>query len=158
MQSLGNIFWLGTKELRSFMRDFVLLGLVVYAFSLAVIAQAQSSSQEVHNASIERRQKLPDRFETAIRMTFAAMPSGLVEAIGAAGAVLTTLCWVPQAAKIIRERDTRAISLPGTTLCVIGVLLWLVYGLAIVDGPLIGSSIVTFAMTFIILVLKIRHG
>jgi hypothetical protein len=25
-------------------------------------------------------------------MTFAAMPSGLVEAIGAAGAVLTTLC------------------------------------------------------------------
>jgi uncharacterized protein with PQ loop repeat len=38
------------------------------------------------------------------------------------------------------------------------VLLWLVYGLAIVDGPLIGSSIVTFAMTFIILVLKIRHG
>jgi MtN3 and saliva related transmembrane protein len=97
-----------------------------------------------------------DRFETAIRMT--AMPSGLVEAIGAAGAVLTTLCWVPQAAKIIRERDTRAISLPGTTLCVIGVLLWLVYGLAIVDGPLIGSSIVTFAMTFIILVMKIRYG
>jgi len=32
------------------------------------------------------------------------------------------------------------------------------HGLAIVDGPLIGSSIVTFAMTFIILVLKIRHG
>jgi uncharacterized protein with PQ loop repeat len=29
---------------------------------------------------------------------------------------------VPQAAKIIRERDTRAISLPGTALCVIGVL------------------------------------
>jgi MtN3 and saliva related transmembrane protein len=98
------------------------------------------------------------RFEAAIRMTVPAMPSGLVEAIGAAGAVLTTLCWVPQAAKIIRERDTRAISLPGTALCVIGVLLWLVYGLAIVDGPLIGSSIVTFAMTFIILVLKIRHG
>jgi ABC-2 type transport system permease protein len=52
MRKLENIFWLGTKELRSFMRDFVLLGLVVYAFSLAIIAQAQSSSQEVHNASI----------------------------------------------------------------------------------------------------------
>jgi MtN3 and saliva related transmembrane protein len=100
--------------------------------------------------------KTTDRFGTAIRMT--AMPSGLVEAIGAAGAVLTTLCWVPQAAKVIRERDTRAISLPGTTLCVIGVLLWLIYGLAIVDGPLIGSSIVTFAMTFIILVMKLRYG
>jgi len=45
-----------------------------------------------------------------------------------------------------------------TTLSVIGVLLWLIYGLAIVDGPLIGSSVVTFAMTLVILVLKIRHG
>ena len=86
------------------------------------------------------------------------MASAAVDAIGATGAVLTTICWVPQAIKIIRDRETRAISLPGTTLCVVGVLLWLVYGLAIVDGPLIGSSIVTFAMTAVILVLKIRHG
>ncbi len=91
-------------------------------------------------------------------MTFPALPSVLVETIGAAGAVLTTVCWVPQATKIVRERDTRAISLPGTALCVIGVLLWLVYGLAIVDGPLIGSSVVTLAVTSIILALKIRHG
>jgi MtN3 and saliva related transmembrane protein len=82
----------------------------------------------------------------------------LVDAIGATGAILTTLCWVPQAIKIIRERETRAISLPGTALCVLGVLLWFVYGVAIVDGPLIGSSIVTFAMTATILALKIRHG
>jgi MtN3 and saliva related transmembrane protein len=91
-------------------------------------------------------------------MTLSALPPGLVEAIGAAGAVLTTVCWVPQATKIIRDRDTRAISLPGTTLCVVGVLLWLLYGLAIVDRPLIGSSVVTLAITSIILVLKIRHG
>ena len=52
MQKIGNIFWLGTKELRSFLHDYVLLGLVIYAFSLAIIAQAQGSSQEVHNASI----------------------------------------------------------------------------------------------------------
>jgi len=86
------------------------------------------------------------------------MPSLPVDAIGATAAVLTTLCWVPQAVKIIRERETRAISLPGTTLCVIGVLLWLVYGLAIVDGPLISSSLATLAITAVILVLKIRHG
>jgi ABC-2 type transport system permease protein len=52
MRTLANILWLGTKELRAFMRDYVLLGLVIYAFSLAIIAQAQSSSQEVRNASI----------------------------------------------------------------------------------------------------------
>ncbi len=74
------------------------------------------------------------------------MASAVVDAIGATGAALTTLCWVPQAVKIVRERETRAISLSGMTLSALGVLLWLVYGLAIVDGPLIGSSIVTLAM------------
>ncbi len=52
MRKLSNIYWLGVKELRSFFRDWVLLGLVVYSFSLAVMAQAQSNSQELHNASI----------------------------------------------------------------------------------------------------------
>jgi ABC-2 type transport system permease protein len=52
MRAISNIFWLGTKEIRSFLRDWVLVGLMIYAFSIAVIAQAQSNSQELHNASI----------------------------------------------------------------------------------------------------------
>ena len=52
MRMIVNIFWLGTKELRSFMRDLTLVGLVIYAFTIAIISQAQSYSQEVHNASI----------------------------------------------------------------------------------------------------------
>jgi MtN3 and saliva related transmembrane protein len=86
------------------------------------------------------------------------MPSAVVDAIGVTGAVLTTVCWLPQTMKIIRERETRAISLAGTALSVLGIFLWLIYGLAIVDGPLIASSVVTFALTAVILVLKIRHG
>lgn len=52
MRTIANIFWLGTKELRSFFRDYVLLLFVTYAFSLQILAQAHSYSQEVHNASI----------------------------------------------------------------------------------------------------------
>jgi ABC-2 type transport system permease protein len=52
MRSLGNIFWLGRKELRSFMQDYVLLGLVIWSFSFAIFSQAQSTSQELHNASL----------------------------------------------------------------------------------------------------------
>ena len=52
MRTLSTIFWLATKELRSLFRDWVLLGLVVYSFSLAIIAQAQSNAQELHNAAI----------------------------------------------------------------------------------------------------------
>ena len=52
MRSLSKVFWLGTKELRSFFSDWVLLGFVIYSFSLAVISQAQSNSQELFHASI----------------------------------------------------------------------------------------------------------
>jgi ABC-2 type transport system permease protein len=52
MRSASTIFWLGLKELRSFAHDWVLIGLVIFAFSIAVFAQAQSRSQELYNASI----------------------------------------------------------------------------------------------------------
>lgn len=72
MQSIANIFWLGTKELRSFLRDYVLLALVAYSFSLAIIAQSQSSSQEVHNASIAVVDE--DHSELSRRITLAFLP------------------------------------------------------------------------------------
>lgn len=72
MRGLSTIFWLSGKELASFSRDWVLLGLVVYSFSLAVIAQAQSSSQELHNASIAIVDE--DRSELSRRIARAFLP------------------------------------------------------------------------------------
>ena len=83
MRKLSNIFWLGTKELRSFMRDFVLLGLVVYSFSLAIIAQSQSNSQELHNASIaivdEDRSTLSRRIAHAFLPPYFQTPQSIAE-------------------------------------------------------------------------------
>jgi MtN3 and saliva related transmembrane protein len=86
------------------------------------------------------------------------LASPLIEIIGAAGAALTTLCWLPQALKVIREKETRALSLPATLAFTLGVVLWLVYGLAIGDGPLIGSNAVTLAPMAVILAMKLRYG
>jgi MtN3 and saliva related transmembrane protein len=82
----------------------------------------------------------------------------LIDAIGTTGAVLSTVCWLPLAIQILRERDTRAISLTATSGFTAGMLLWLVYGLALADWPLIGSSAVTLALMLVILGLKLRHG
>jgi ABC-2 type transport system permease protein len=83
MGKLANIFWLGTKELRSFLRDYVLLGLVIYAFSIAVIAQARSSSQELHNASIgivdEDHSVLSRRIAHAFLLPFFQTPRLIAE-------------------------------------------------------------------------------
>ena len=70
MHKASNIFWLGIKELRSFSRDFVLLGLVIYAFSLAIVSHAQSYSQELHNASIAMVDE--DHSELSHRITHAS--------------------------------------------------------------------------------------
>jgi ABC-2 type transport system permease protein len=78
-----NIFWLGIKELRSFLHDFVLLGLVIYAFSLAVVMQARSNSQELHNASIafvdEDNSELSRRIAHAFLPPYFQTPQQIVE-------------------------------------------------------------------------------
>jgi MtN3 and saliva related transmembrane protein len=86
------------------------------------------------------------------------MPSPLVDATGTIGAVLTTACWLPQASKIIRDRDTRSISLWATAAFTVGIAFWLIYGLALVDWPLIISNVVTLLLMTVILALKLRHG
>lgn len=82
----------------------------------------------------------------------------LVDIVGALGAALTTLCWLPQALKVMREKETRALSLPATAAFTFGVGLWLIYGLAIHDWPLIGSNAVTLALMAPILAMKLRYG
>ena len=52
MRTWVNIFWLGTKELRSIFSDVFLLVLIVYSFSLAIYSQSTSMGETVNNASI----------------------------------------------------------------------------------------------------------
>ena len=82
----------------------------------------------------------------------------LIDVVGIIGAVLTTLCWLPQLFKVLREKEARALSLPTTSVFTFGVMLWLIYGLAIGDWPLIGSNAATLALMAPILVMKLRYG
>ncbi len=86
------------------------------------------------------------------------MSPALIEAIGIVAAILTTLCWVPQAIKVIRTRHTRDLSLIAQAAFAAGVLLWLIYGVLIVSWPLIIANAITLAVATTILALKLRHG
>jgi MtN3 and saliva related transmembrane protein len=86
------------------------------------------------------------------------LPQTLVPYIGLAAAFVTTFCWLPQAIRIIRTRDTRAISLPAYGAFAAGIALWLVYGIALGDLPLILSNTVTLGLQLVIVGLKIRYG
>jgi MtN3 and saliva related transmembrane protein len=59
-----------------------------------------------------------------------------VEIIGYIAGTLATIAFLPQVIKSVRERDTKAISLPMYVLFCTGVACWLIYGLLIRDVPL----------------------
>ena len=86
------------------------------------------------------------------------MSPALIEGIGSLAAIITTLCWVPQAIRVIRTRETRAISLVAQVALLVGIALWLVYGVLLGSQPLIWANIVTFVLVGTIVVLKLRYG
>lgn len=81
-----------------------------------------------------------------------------VETIGAIAAALTTICWLPQAWRTIRTRETRAISAATQGLFAIGLALWLVYGFGIGSWPIIVANALTLVLVSTILVMKLRFG
>jgi MtN3 and saliva related transmembrane protein len=82
----------------------------------------------------------------------------MMEVIGLLAATLTTACWLPQALKTIRSKDTSGISLVTQVMFTIGVFLWLVYGIHLGNWPLMIANAVTFVLVSVILVLKLKHG
>ncbi|SIQ30965.1 MULTISPECIES: SemiSWEET transporter [unclassified Bosea (in: a-proteobacteria)] len=86
------------------------------------------------------------------------MPAAPVELIGFAAATLTSLCWLPQAWRTIRTRDTRAISLWTQVLFACGVVLWLAYGVLIVSWPVIAANAMTLTLVLAIIGMKLRFG
>lgn len=79
------------------------------------------------------------------------------EWLGYVAATLTTLAFVPQAAKTIRSRDTRGISLGMYGVFTIGVGFWLGYGFVLDSWPMIVSNTVTLLLSATILGLKLRY-
>ena len=78
--------------------------------------------------------------------------------LGLVAACLTTVAFFPQAVKSWRTRSTGDISLAMVSLLVIGIGLWLVYGIMLRDIPLIVANTITFALAASILYVKLRHG
>jgi MtN3 and saliva related transmembrane protein len=81
-----------------------------------------------------------------------------IEILGFTAAAFTTLCWLPQAMRTIRTRDTRAISLLTNVSLVIGIVLWLGYGLLIGSWPVILANFVSFVLVSVIIAMKLRYG
>jgi MtN3 and saliva related transmembrane protein len=79
------------------------------------------------------------------------------EIVGSVAAACTTLCWLPQSVKIIREKRTDGISLITQSVFTFGTALWAVYGLLLNNRPVLCANLVTLAFSLAILILKLRY-
>ena len=80
-----------------------------------------------------------------------------MEYVGLLAAVLTTGSFLPQALKVIKEKNTSGISLEMYSMFTAGVLLWLLYGIDIKDVPVIIANSITLIFASTILIMKIKY-
>lgn len=77
--------------------------------------------------------------------------------IGFLAALLSTLNQFPQAYKVFRTNDTRSISLAMYCIVVVAITLWLVYGILLVDWPLISANALSLLPIVYIFIKKLVH-
>lgn len=75
--------------------------------------------------------------------------------LGYAAALCSTISFVPQAWRILKTRDTGAISAPMYALTTLGFSLWLAYGIAKLEWPLIVTNGVCFVFAGFILAMTV---
>jgi len=78
--------------------------------------------------------------------------------LGFLAGTLTTLSFVPQVHKAWRSKRCDDLSLGMLVAFGTGVLLWLVYGVALGSSPIIVANAVTLALIVALLWMKARYG
>ncbi len=82
----------------------------------------------------------------------------MTEALGYAAATLTTLAFLPQVVRVYTTRSVEDISTTMYLAFLIGVALWLWYGVRIHSVPLIVANAVTLVLAGAVLAGKYRFG
>jgi len=80
-----------------------------------------------------------------------------IEVIGLAAAALTTISFLPQAIKVWKTKSAKDLSLGMFSIFTTGVLLWLIYGILVVDIPIIAANAVTLMLSGTILYFKLTY-
>lgn len=76
---------------------------------------------------------------------------------GFAAAGLTTIAFLPQAAKAWKTRDVSEVSLPMYSLFTAGVVCWLTYGLLLGAWPIILANTITLVLAGSVLAIKLQQ-
>ena len=84
-------------------------------------------------------------------------PAIFIQIVGLGAALCSTASFVPQLAKLWREKTAEAVSVRMYVLTVMGFALWSAYGVLLASWPLAVSNLISLALSAAILGLKLRY-
>lgn len=79
-----------------------------------------------------------------------------IQILGLLAGSFTTAAFLPQVVKTWRSRSAKDLSLGMFSLFCLGVCMWLVYGLAVRDVPVIAANLLTLLLASTLLYFKLR--
>jgi MtN3 and saliva related transmembrane protein len=82
----------------------------------------------------------------------------LPQYLGYIGGVLTTFCYIPQILRVYRLKSAKEISLLFTILLLVGVVVWLFYGISLSLVPIILWNSIGFVIVVALLYAKLKYG
>jgi len=82
----------------------------------------------------------------------------LIIILGLVAAGFTTFSFLPQSIKAIKTKHTKDLSIQTLIMLLTGIGLWLIYGILILNIPLIAANSISFVIMCLMLYLKIKYG
>ena len=80
-----------------------------------------------------------------------------LDVLGLTAGTLTTISFMPQMLRILKRRSAEDLSYGALAFFILGISLWVWYGVALRSLPILLTNAVTLALNCTILVLKISH-
>ena len=81
----------------------------------------------------------------------------MITVLGLLAGALTTISFLPQVIKTWTSRSAKDISLGMFLTFCSGVVLWIIYGIAVRDLPVIATNLATLILASTILLLKLKY-
>jgi MtN3 and saliva related transmembrane protein len=79
-----------------------------------------------------------------------------IEILGLVAGTITSVTFLPQVVKIWQTKSAKDLSVMMLLLLMLGVVLWLIYGLVVMSAAIIYTNSMVLAMSLIMLYFKVR--
>lgn len=80
-----------------------------------------------------------------------------IEILGLVAGTITSVTFLPQVIKIWQTKSAKDLSIMMLLLLMLGVVLWLIYGLVVMSAAIIYTNSMVLAMSLIMLYFKLRY-